>query len=73
MEEQPERRKLAPADQVSRVFGMIMVVLYIVLGTTIIFRPPWMKTISERSATILGVILILYGIFRAWKVYRRYY
>ncbi len=50
-----------------------MVVLYIALGTTIIFRPPWMKNIPEQPARILGITLILYGLFRAWKVYRRYF
>ena len=50
-----------------------MVVLYIGLGTTILFRPPIVQHIPERTGKIFGVILILYGIFRAYKVYSQYY
>ena len=70
-EDQPEGRKLEFANQVSRLFGIIMVVLYIVLGTTIIFKAHLMTNIPEPTARIFGVILILYGIFRAYKVFRK--
>jgi uncharacterized protein YjeT (DUF2065 family) len=72
-EDQPERQKLAPADQVSRVFGIVMVVLYLVLGTTIIFKAHQMSNIPENTARMFGVVLILYGFFRAYKVYVRYF
>lgn len=73
LEDQNERRKLAVADQVSKVFGIVMVVLYIVLGTTIIFKAHLMANIPENTARMFGVVLILYGLFRAYKVYLRYY
>ncbi len=50
-----------------------MVVLYIGLGTTIIFRPPLVQHIPERTGRIFGIVLIIYGIFRAAKVFSRYY
>ena len=64
---------MAVADQVSRVFGIIMVVLYLVLGTTIIFKAHLMSNIPENTARMFGVVLILYGLFRAYKVYLRYF
>ena len=72
-EDQRERRRLAVADQVSKVFGIIMVVLYLVLGTTIIFNAPRISNIPENTARMFGVLLILYGLFRAYKVYLRYH
>lgn len=50
-----------------------MVVLYFVLGTTIIFRAPAMRNIPERYAIAFGVLLIAYGFYRAYKLYRRYF
>ena len=50
-----------------------MVVLYFVLGTTIIFRAPTMRNIPERYAIAFGVLLIAYGFYRAYKLYRRYF
>lgn len=50
-----------------------MVVLYIVLGTTIIFRAPLMRNIPEHYARAFGVLLILYGIYRAYQLYRRFF
>jgi uncharacterized protein YjeT (DUF2065 family) len=73
LEDHRERQKLAVADQVSRVFGIIMVVLYIVLGTTIILKAHLMSNIPENTARMFGVVLILYGLFRAYKVYLRYF
>lgn len=73
MEDHRERQKLAVADQVSKVFGIIMVVLYLVLGTTIIFKAHLMSNIPENTARMFGVVLILYGLFRAYKVYLRYF
>jgi hypothetical protein len=73
LEDQRERRKLAVADQVSKIFGFIMVVLYLVLGTTIILQAHRMSNIPENTARMFGVVLILYGLFRAYKVYLRYF
>ncbi len=70
-EDQPGRPKLEVAEKVSKVFGIIMVVLYITLGTTIIFKAHLMTNIPEPTARTFGVILILYGLFRAYKIFRR--
>jgi hypothetical protein len=67
-----EDRKLAPAKMVSLIFGIVMVVLYIGLGTTIIFYPPGFLNLPGSYSTALGIMLIVYGIFRAYKIYQRY-
>jgi hypothetical protein len=71
--ERPERQKLAIADLVSKCFGILMVVLYFIIGTTIIFRAPEMRNIPQHYAIIFGILLILYGIFRAYKLYQKYF
>ena len=71
MEERREERRMAAADAVGKVFGIIMVVLYVILGTTFIFFTP--ENIPDRYALPFGIILNLYGVFRGYKYYRKYF
>jgi hypothetical protein len=73
LEQKHEARKLAVSQSVGRIFGIIMVVLFICMGTTIIIKGPEMRNIPQDYATIFGVILILYGFFRGYKLYRKYF
>ncbi len=68
-----EVERLAVASLVARIFGLIMVVLYIALGTTIIIKSSQQALVEPKYAVIFGSVLILYGFFRAFKVYRTYY
>jgi hypothetical protein len=68
-----EVERLAVASLVARIFGLIMVVLYIALGTTIIIKSSQQTVVEPRYALIFGSVLILYGLFRAFKVYRTHY
>jgi hypothetical protein len=52
-------------------FAIVMVVLYIALGTTIIFKAAQIPNVPPLYAQIFGFVLILYGIFRGYNVYRK--
>jgi hypothetical protein len=72
--EKPERQKLALADLVSKSFGIIMVVLYLIIGTTFIFKAGEIRsTIPQSYFIAFGVLLILYGFFRAYKLYKKFF
>jgi hypothetical protein len=71
LDESREDRKLAVTEAVGKVFGIIMVVLYFILGTTFLFFAP--EKIPARYAKPFGIVLLLYGVFRAYKYYRRYF
>jgi hypothetical protein len=68
-----EGERLAVASLVAKIFGMIMVVLYIALGTTIILKSSEQTVVEEKYAVIFGSVLIVYGLFRAYKVYRTHF
>jgi hypothetical protein len=72
LEENHERQKPAIPGIVSMSFGIIMVVLYITLGTTIIFNAAQIPNFPPSYAQVFGVMLIFYGIFRGYKVYRKH-
>lgn len=73
MKRKSEDERLAIPNLVARVSGIIMVVLYVAIGTTIIFRADDQRVVQPAYAIIFGVVLILYGAFRAYKVYRSYH
>ena len=62
---------MAVTETIGKVFGIIMVVLYFILGTTFIFYTP--EKIPEQYAVPFGVILYAYGFFRAYKYYRKFF
>lgn len=72
MVDRREERKLELAEAIGKAFGIIMVVLYFLLGTTFIFYVPDEK-IPAQYATPFGIILFLYGFYRAYRYYKRYW
>lgn len=58
-------------ETIGKVFGIIMVVLYFILGTTFIFYAP--DRIPEQYAKPFGILLYAYGVYRAYKYYRKYF
>jgi hypothetical protein len=71
LEESREERKMVVSEAIGKAFGIIMVVLYFILGTTFIFYTP--ERIPEQYAKPFGMLLIAYGFFRAYKYYRKYF
>lgn len=72
MEDRREERKLEVAEAIGKIFGIIMVVLYFILGTTFIFYIPE-ERIPGQYADPFGVLLLLYGFYRAYKYYKKYW
>ena len=58
-------------EAIGKAFGIIMVVLYFILGTTFIFFAP--ERIPEQYAKPFGIVLFIYGFFRGYKYYRKYF
>jgi hypothetical protein len=71
LEDSREERRMMVTDAIGKAFGIIMVVLYFILGTTFIFYTP--ERIPEHYAKPFGIILFVYGFFRGYKYYRKYF
>ncbi len=52
------------------IFGYAMAVLFVILGFYLIFTKS-LESISTEMRTILGVVLLLYGIFRSVINYQK--
>lgn len=73
LERNSEERRLPASDLVARIFGIVMVVLYIGFGTTIIFKAHQFQMMSPGYAKAIGAVMIVYGCMRAYKLYRKHF
>jgi hypothetical protein len=62
---------MVAAGAIAKAFGIIVVVLYFILGTTFIFFVP--EGIMGQYAKPFGLLLYAYGLFRAYKYYKKYF
>jgi hypothetical protein len=53
-----------------RYFGFIMVIVYLGVGSWLIFSPIDIGRLSTTTRVILGIMMIFYGIFRAYRAYQ---
>jgi len=55
-----------------RYFSLVMTLIYPVVGLLLYFsRPDQIAMVDQNTKKIVGIILILYGIFRFYRTYRR--
>jgi hypothetical protein len=80
LETQSEEHKSSAPEQISKIFAIVMVVLYFGLGTTIIFKAPDIRSniplfqnTSVSYIQAFGIITVCYGLFRGYKAYRLYF
>ena len=56
-------------DKISKLFRYIMPLFYLAVGLMLIFT----NVVKEESIKIrltLGILLVAYGIFRGWRIYK---
>jgi hypothetical protein len=57
----------------SKYMGIVMSLVYILLGLAIIFRGAILFKISPAYAVPMGSLFIVYGLFRAYRIYRNFF
>jgi len=53
------------------VFGILMVVLYLLLGFSLVFMN-FFNYIPKEIKTIFGLFFVVYGLFRLVRIYYKY-
>ncbi len=70
MTEHRERRtRKRSVPPVVKYFGYIMVLVYFVLGAIILFTDEILPGMPQMQRNLLGGLLLLYGLFRAYTTY----
>ncbi len=64
-----QNRKPSGFNQMTPYIIAFTSIAYIVMGGLVIQRSSWLP-ISQTMAYILGVLFIIYGVFRGWRAYQ---
>ena len=58
---------------VVKYFAALICVVYILLGVALIWGPEEVFPVHSKYAMPMGSILIVYGLFRGYRVYQKYF
>jgi hypothetical protein len=73
MREPLERRPETTAQKFLKYFSLFMTLVYPAFGLYLILSSPQQLDLHPQVKLILGIVLILYGIFRFYRTYTRYF
>lgn len=73
MKTESDEYKTTGMDMVVKYFGAIMALAYIGIGVAMISQSTASFNIPRMYATPLGILLVVYGVFRGYKIYQRYF
>jgi hypothetical protein len=71
MESQSEQRNENGGNDVMRYMGIVMALLYVGLGIAVLAGPSNLFNIPSKYIFPLGALLIVYGLFRAYRIYQK--
>jgi len=58
-------------SKIKYIIGLIMFLIYLGMGILIIFTKYFMQSVDSIYRIIFGIVLILYGMFRLYKTFRK--
>lgn len=56
-----------------KYMGILMAVLYLVLGVIVLEGTNRLFNLPRNYALIFGIMLIGYGVFRGYRIYQKYF
>jgi hypothetical protein len=62
---------VSTVGEVMKYFRILMALLYIAIGVAVMFGPIERFNISTKYAFPLGSLMIAYGLFRSYKVFKK--
>ena len=72
MKPESEEHKMTKLDLVIRSFGIVIAIVYVGLGILILWRSAELfPNLPAKYALPAGGLLIVYGLFRGYRVYRK--
>ena len=69
--ERSERRHENGGNDIMKYIGIVMALLYVGLGIAVLVSPGNLFNIPSKYIFPLGTLLIVYGLFRAYRIYQK--
>ncbi len=60
-------------QKVLKYFTLVMTLIYPVIGLLLYFSRPDQIALPEQTKMIIGIMLVLYGIYRFYRTYLKYF
>ena len=73
MRMESDKYKVTPFEAAMKYVGLVMAIVYVGLGIAITFRSKELFNISSKYSLALGGLLIVYGVFRGYRVFSKYF
>jgi len=54
-----------------RLVSLVVILLYVILGSSLIFTETGNQFIRDPNRRWVGVIILIYGVYRAFRLYMR--
>jgi len=64
---------MTPLQNLMRYLGFLMALLYVLVGSAVVWRSEEIFNIPGKYALPLGGLLIVYGVFRVYRPYQKYF
>lgn len=56
-----------------KYFELTMSLIYLGAGTLLLVAPPQSANFASKYALYIGIVLVIYGLVRSYRVYKKYY
>lgn len=73
MKTRPAAFKWTALDKVMKYLGIFTTIIYIGMGIVVLVSSNKLFNIPERYSLPLGSLLLVYGLFRAYRVYNSFF
>jgi hypothetical protein len=73
MRSNPDHLKVTPLEVIMKYLGIALASIYIIVGALILWNSTAMFNIPGEYALPLGSLLTVYGLFRGYRVYTKYF
>jgi len=60
-------------EAISKYFALFMCLVYIMIGSAMLADSPLFSHIQRSYTLVIGALMIVYGIFRGYRVYQKYF
>ena len=64
-----EGRPISPGNAL-KFFGLVMAIVYLAAGILLLLPGIQITFLSGNSRLVLGIALVIYGLFRAWRSFK---
>ena len=73
MREQFEQKPQTTAQKALKYFSLLMTLAYPVLGLYLLLSSPAQIALDPKAKIGVGIMLILYGLYRFYRTYQRHF